>query len=74
VVSLLVASSHHFDHEWLWQLLRVQHIFSVLISSVFNIKGGCLLDTQPPEQEDRDGKQKEAPKIQGEMVSDLLPT
>ncbi|GAB0204317.1 hypothetical protein GRJ2_002897300 [Grus japonensis] len=28
--------------------------------------------TQPPELEDRDGEQNEAPMIQGEMVSDLL--
>ena len=40
--------------------------------SVFNSKGSCSLDTQPPEQEDRDGEQKETPKIQGEMVSDVL--
>jgi len=40
--------------------------------SVFNSKGSCSPDTQPPEQEDRDGEQKETPKIQEEMVSDLL--
>jgi len=42
------------------------------IASVFNSDGSCSLHTQPPEQEDRDGEQKESPKIQGEMVSDLL--
>ncbi|KFQ88792.1 hypothetical protein N337_06544, partial [Phoenicopterus ruber ruber] len=30
------------------------------------------LGTQPPEQEDRDGKQNVDPEVQGEMVSDLL--
>ncbi|GAB0203778.1 hypothetical protein GRJ2_002843400 [Grus japonensis] len=32
----------------------------------------CCEVTQPPELEDRDGEQNEAPIIQGEMVSDLL--
>jgi len=31
-----------------------------------------VLWTPSPEQEDRDGEQKEIPRIQGEMVSDLL--
>ncbi|GAB0207631.1 ubiquitin carboxyl-terminal hydrolase 4 [Grus japonensis] len=37
-----------------------------------NCKTSCSLGTQPPELEDRDGEQNEAPIIQGEMVSDLL--
>ena len=40
--------------------------------SVFNGKSSCSWGTQPPELEDRDGEQNEAPIIQGEMVSDLL--
>jgi len=41
---------------------------NAFFASVFNSSP----DTQPPEQEDRDGEQKETPRIQGEMVSDLL--
>ena len=48
---------------------EVPHAF---FASVFNSKGSHSPDTQPPEQEDMDGEQKENPKIQGEMVSDLL--
>ncbi|KAK4828051.1 hypothetical protein QYF61_023089 [Mycteria americana] len=39
---------------------------------VFNSKTSCSRGTQPPELEDRDGEQNEAPIIQGEMVRDLL--
>ncbi|KAK4822152.1 hypothetical protein QYF61_010413 [Mycteria americana] len=39
---------------------------------VFNSKISCSPGTQPPELEDRDGEQNEAPIIQGEMVNDLL--
>ncbi|KAK4825821.1 hypothetical protein QYF61_002944 [Mycteria americana] len=35
-------------------------------------KTSCSPGTQPPEREDRDGEQNEAPIIQGQMVSDLL--
>ncbi|KAK4828384.1 hypothetical protein QYF61_026122 [Mycteria americana] len=35
-------------------------------------KSSCSRGTQPPELEDRDGEQNEAPIIQGEMVSNLL--
>ncbi|KAK4807160.1 hypothetical protein QYF61_024280 [Mycteria americana] len=35
-------------------------------------KTSCSWGTQPPELEDRDGEQNEAPIMQGEMVSDLL--
>ncbi|GAB0209834.1 hypothetical protein GRJ2_003449100 [Grus japonensis] len=35
-------------------------------------KTSCSPGTQPPELEDRDGEQNEAPIIQGEMASDLL--
>jgi len=41
-------------------------------ASVFNSKTSCSLGIQPPELEDREGEQNEAPKIQEEMVSDLL--
>jgi len=47
-------------------------VINAFFASVFNSKGSCSPDTQPPEQEDRDGEQKETPKIQGEMVSDML--
>ncbi|KAK4818546.1 hypothetical protein QYF61_014489 [Mycteria americana] len=40
-------------------------VLNAFFVSVFN-------STQPPELEDRDGEQNEAPRIQGEMVSDLL--
>ena len=45
---------------------------NAFFASVFNSKGSCSPDTQPPEQEDRNEEQKETPKIHGEMVSDLL--
>ena len=47
-------------------------ILHVLFASVFNSKGSCSPNTQPLEQQDRDGEQKETSKIQEEMVSDLL--
>jgi len=47
-------------------------VLNAFFASVFNSKGSCSSDIQPPEQEDRDGEQKETPQIQGEMVSDLL--
>ncbi|KAK4825063.1 hypothetical protein QYF61_023067 [Mycteria americana] len=47
-------------------------ILNAFFASVFNSKTSCSLGTQPPELEDRDGEQNEAPIIQGEMVSDLL--
>ncbi|KAK4828655.1 hypothetical protein QYF61_000303 [Mycteria americana] len=45
---------------------------NAFFASVFNSKTSCSLGTQPPELEDRDGEQNEAPIIQREMVSDLL--
>ncbi|KAK4826087.1 hypothetical protein QYF61_005046 [Mycteria americana] len=39
---------------------------------IFNSKTNCSRGTQPPELEDRDGEQNEAPITQGEMVSHLL--
>jgi len=45
---------------------EVLHAF---FASVFNSKGSCSLDTQPPEQDDRGGELNETPKIQGEMVT-----
>ena len=47
-------------------------VLKAFFASVFNSKTSCSLGTQPPELEDRDGEQNEAPIIQGEMVSDLL--
>jgi len=38
-------------------------VLNAFFASVFNSKRSCSLDTQPLEQEDRDGEQKEAPKI-----------
>ncbi|KAK4821235.1 hypothetical protein QYF61_016534 [Mycteria americana] len=48
---------------------EVLHAF---FASVFNSQTSCSPGTQPPELEDKDGDQNEAPIIQGEMVSDLL--
>ncbi|KAK4822047.1 hypothetical protein QYF61_008856 [Mycteria americana] len=47
-------------------------VLNALFASVFKSKTSCSLGTQPPELEDKDGEQNEAPIIQGEMVSDLL--
>ncbi|GAB0176192.1 mitochondrial enolase superfamily member 1 [Grus japonensis] len=47
-------------------------VLNAFFASVFSSKTSCSLGTQPPEVEDRDGEQNEAPIIQGEMVSDLL--
>ncbi|KAK4821004.1 hypothetical protein QYF61_010735 [Mycteria americana] len=47
-------------------------VLNATFTSVFNSKTSCSPGTQPPELEDRDGEQSEAPIIQGEMVSDLL--
>jgi len=47
-------------------------VLNAFFASVFNSKRSCSPDTQPPEKEDGDGEQKATPKIQGEMVSDLL--
>ncbi|KAK4810854.1 hypothetical protein QYF61_008826 [Mycteria americana] len=47
-------------------------VLNAFFASVFNSKTSCSRGTQPPEMEDRDGEQNEAPIIQGEMVSDLL--
>ncbi|GAB0187132.1 mitochondrial enolase superfamily member 1 [Grus japonensis] len=47
-------------------------VFNVFLASAFSSKTSCSPGTQPPELEDRDGEQNEAPIIQGEMVSDLL--
>ena len=47
-------------------------VLNAFFASAFNNMGSCSLDTQPPEQEDRDGEQKEAPRIQGQLVSHLL--
>ncbi|GAB0175842.1 mitochondrial enolase superfamily member 1 [Grus japonensis] len=46
---------------------EVLHAF---FASVLNSKASCSLGTQPPELEDRDGEQSEAPITQGEMVGD----
>jgi len=47
-------------------------LLNAFFTSIFNSKGSYSPDTQPPEQEDRDREQKKTPKIQGEVVSDLL--
>ena len=47
-------------------------VLNAFFASVFNSNTSCSRGTQPPEPEDRDGEQNEAPIIQGEMVSDLL--
>ncbi|KAK4831532.1 LOW QUALITY PROTEIN: hypothetical protein QYF61_018134, partial [Mycteria americana] len=47
-------------------------VLNAILASVFNSKSSCSWGTQPPQLEDREGEQKEAPIIQGEMVSDLL--
>jgi len=45
---------------------------NAFVASVFNIKTNCFRGTQPPELEQRDEEQNEAPIIYGEMVSNLL--
>ena len=47
-------------------------VLNAFFASVFNSQTSCSQGTQPPELEDRDREQNEAPIIQGEMVSDLL--
>ena len=47
-------------------------VLNAFFASVFNSNTSCSRGTQPPEPEDRDGEQNEAPILQGEMVSDLL--
>ncbi|GAB0206375.1 mitochondrial enolase superfamily member 1 [Grus japonensis] len=47
-------------------------VLNAFFASVFNSKTSSSPGTQPRELEDRDGEQNEAPKIQGEMVSNLL--
>ncbi|KAK4811177.1 hypothetical protein QYF61_019808 [Mycteria americana] len=45
---------------------------NAFFASVFNSQTNCSWGTQPPELEDRDREENEAPIIQGEMASDLL--
>ncbi|GAB0186016.1 mitochondrial enolase superfamily member 1 [Grus japonensis] len=47
-------------------------VLNAFLASVFSSKTSCSLGSQPPELEDRDREQNEAPIIQGEVVSDLL--
>ena len=47
-------------------------VLNACLASVFNGKTCCSWGTQPPELEDKDGDQNEAPIIQGEMIIDLL--
>jgi len=47
-------------------------VFNAFFASVFNSKTSCSPATQPPQLEDRDGEQNEAPIIQGEIFSELL--
>jgi len=51
---------------------KMAEVLHAFFASVFKSEESFSLDTQPPEQEDRDGEQKETRKIQVEMVSDLL--
>ncbi|GAB0180246.1 hypothetical protein GRJ2_000489900 [Grus japonensis] len=47
-------------------------VLNAFFASVFSSKTSCSWAIQPPELEDRDEEQNEAPIIKGEMVSDLL--
>ncbi|GAB0189178.1 hypothetical protein GRJ2_001383100 [Grus japonensis] len=47
-------------------------VLNAFFASVFNGKTYCSQVIQPPELEDRDEEQNEAPIIQGETVTDLL--
>ena len=47
-------------------------VLKAFFGSVFNSKTSCSRGPQPPEAEDSDREQKEIPKGQGDMVSDLL--
>ena len=47
-------------------------VLNAAFASVLNSKASFSQGTQPPEGEDRDKEQNEAPIIQGEMLSDLL--
>ncbi|GAB0208346.1 mitochondrial enolase superfamily member 1 [Grus japonensis] len=47
-------------------------VLNAFFASVFSSKTSCSPGTQPPELEDRDGEQNEAPIIQGEVVRELL--
>ncbi|KAK4825828.1 LOW QUALITY PROTEIN: hypothetical protein QYF61_002951 [Mycteria americana] len=42
-------------------------VLNAFFASVFHRKTSCSPGTQPPEREDRDGEQNEAPVIQGQM-------
>ncbi|GAB0204584.1 hypothetical protein GRJ2_002924000 [Grus japonensis] len=46
-------------------------VLNAFFASIFSSKTSCSLGTQPPELEDRDGEQNEAPIIQGEMLHHL---
>ncbi|KAK4822638.1 hypothetical protein QYF61_018590 [Mycteria americana] len=70
----------HSDHKMIEFLIleEVRRGVSRTVTSDFQRGDIGLLrslvgdSTQPPELENRDGEQNEAPRIQGEMVSDLL--
>lgn len=47
-------------------------VLNAFFPSVFKGKVHCPQDTKPPEQENKDGEQKEIPTIQEETVNDLL--
>jgi len=49
-------------------------VLNAFVASVFNSKGSCSLNTQPPEQEDRDGRQKENPKSKGKWSATCYTT
>lgn len=47
-------------------------VFDAISDSVFYSKTNYSWSTWPPDLEERDGEQNEAPTIQGKMVTDLL--
>ena len=44
-------------------------VLNAIFASGLKSKSNCSQGTQPAELEDRDGEQKKAPRIQGEIVS-----
>ncbi|PKU31730.1 rna-directed dna polymerase from mobile element jockey-like [Limosa lapponica baueri] len=51
---------------------EMAEVLNAFFASVFSSRTSCSVDTQPPELEDGEDEQNEAPVIQAEMVSDLL--
>ncbi|GAB0175572.1 mitochondrial enolase superfamily member 1 [Grus japonensis] len=61
----------HSDHEMTKDEEKTE-VLNAFFALVFNSKTSCSPGTRPPELENRDREQSEAPIIQGEMLSDLL--